>query len=253
MINIEDIEKKFIMEHSVAGQIKVEENKEEKSSDKYEEEKYAEPEFEEATEEFEKFSIPLFDKNAWDDSALIRAWDESIRQRDANTKSNKQGHESIAFKAICSIRKKLNFKVGVKINAPEGPTSNEAPVCKVKVSRVQVDESFDEVRAPTYDRFQKPQIGSKRSRASTSLKNKPKKPRNEDHNEEHPEQNHNAWEASAQPSTTNAADSQPQAMPFVPPSSMLPSQDDDLNNLVNAWYFAGYYSAIYQMKNKEKQ
>ncbi|KAJ9088351.1 hypothetical protein DSO57_1024043 [Entomophthora muscae] len=196
MINIEDIEKKFIMEHSVACQIKVEENKEEHpqtvneqneeqpfddtyDDQEYEEEKYAEPEFEEATEEFEKFSIPLFDRNAWDDSALIRAWDESIRQRDI---------------------------------APEGPTSNEAPVCKVKVSRVQVDESFDEVRAPTYDRFQKPQIGSKRSRASTNLKNKPKKPRNEDYNEEHPEQNHNAWEASAQPSTTNAADSQPQAM-----------------------------------------
>lgn len=238
MLEVEDLERRFITEHSVVSKVEAERTEtnvqvdvaqnEFAEEDQYDEGEYVESEevqrelteqYEDPAQDFEPISIPLFDKNVWDDSALIRAWNESILQKDATQETT-------------------------------GP-KEATPKCKLTVSRVDVEKDA-EGRAPTYNRAELPNIGAKKlcTRATKKNRNKPALAQEQSGNAHQHKQNLSEPTNSAQPGLEYSTYPQNQTtLPFVPPTSTVPaSQDEDFNNLISAWYFAGYYTAVYQKK-----
>ncbi|CAO3607769.1 unnamed protein product [Mucor hiemalis] len=58
---------------------------------------------------------------------------------------------------------------------------------------------------------------------------------------------HNNTQSNSQIPPSQCEDQPPQSS-FLPPMPQLPTSQEELSNLIMAWYYCGYYTGIYQVK-----
>ncbi|KAI9296085.1 hypothetical protein K502DRAFT_341211 [Neoconidiobolus thromboides FSU 785] len=141
---------------------------------------------------FQSFDIQLHNKDFWDDSALIAAWDEGVRQRD-EMKNNRNSSNQI----------------------------------EIEIESEKIEETNNKGRKAT---FSKKITGD----IETGAKKKVKK-----------NENNKIDNTESQGASTTVPVFPPVSFPVL--NGQRSQQDVDLENLLSSWYFAGYYSGLYQV------
>ncbi|CAM0141442.1 hypothetical protein VKS41_003849 [Umbelopsis sp. WA50703] len=201
----------------------------EAAEEAYEEEYDEDAEYEDYDEPQVGDSIPISTENndAWDDTALIEAWDEAVKEYqtyhsasapDDPPFSNKPAKLDSTFhesrqQENRQDRKRVAPKVAKEIN---GPSANK------KARRVKTPAAKPELRQEEHTATEEAQ--------------------SERH---HSDWNQNYW--AYQSYQDNIGSSIPPPPPPNPPqASAAAGEDEALSNLMMAWYYSGYYTGYYQ-------
>ncbi|KAL4978139.1 hypothetical protein BDW66DRAFT_149564 [Aspergillus desertorum] len=149
----------------------------------------------------------LTQEEIWDDSALVKSWDEAVEE----------------YKLYHSIAAK-GENVEDILREAEAATEAEAGP-SMSWAQVEKDDDMADVNADSVQ----PAAASAETHVS--------------HNADGPAQ------VKQHQNTTAAAG--PQAPePTMPCPAFFPTQDEGLKNLMMAWYYAGYYTALYQEQQR---
>ncbi|KAG2186965.1 hypothetical protein INT44_003193 [Umbelopsis vinacea] len=194
----------------------------------YDDEEYDEYEDYDAPQVGDAIMIAGEDNDAWDDTALIEAWDDAVKEYQTYHSTTAADDPPFSKKAAAPKPAKA-----VAISQ-QPPPLKAYPVC-----------TSQQKKARTYT------VGytDQESRASTRNDTTPVRTDEADTNAswyQYP----NYWPQQPYDSNASSAPPPPPPPPMSHPSTNAPGEDEALSNLMMAWYYSGYYTGYYQAMRK---
>lgn len=167
-----------------------------------------------------KSSRPLTHEEIWDDSALIRSWDEAVEE----------------YKLYHSIHARGENVEDVLREAEDAEAAQTLARAQVEVPH---DEEMQETDQPTGE-----DTAPQHSHTVAMLTAEATRGTQDEANE--------ATEAQQETNRPNVPEASFAQTPSVPQAVLEQVQDEGLKSLMMAWYFAGYYTGLYEAQQRAK-
>ncbi|KAI9288219.1 hypothetical protein BC943DRAFT_186716 [Umbelopsis sp. AD052] len=181
------------------------------------------------------------DNDAWDDTALIEAWDDAVKEYQTY-------HSTTAADDPPFSKKAAAPKPAKAVATPPPFKKRPAPIPSDTQTNPSAHSSNHAKRVKKTP-SQSTSALDQESRASTRNDTTPARPDEADTNAswyQYP----NYWPQQPYDSNASSAPPPPPPPPMSHPSTNAPGEDEALSNLMMAWYYSGYYTGYYQAMRK---